>query len=157
ARYQLPSAKNMDEKGWMGSDLLFDIDADHLCNLRRVKFCPVCGNLVEGDRCERDNVEALEYVEMTNECISRGLEEARRLVNVLENDFSFKPKVYFSGNRGFHVHVECYDDCALLDSANSDNNFNSSSLISLSTNILDFFISRIYFLNSSSLISVMSS
>ncbi len=116
ARYQLPSAKNMDEKGWMGSDLLFDIDADHLCNLRSVKFCPVCGNLVEGDKCEKDNVEALEYVEMTSQCISRGLEEARRLVSVLENDFGFKPKVYFSGNRGFHVHVECYDDCALLDS-----------------------------------------
>lgn len=116
ARYQLPNAKNMEEKGWMGSDLLFDIDSDHICSLRSIRFCPICGNQVSGEKCDRDNVEALEYIEMTNECISKGLEEARKLVEILENDFGLKPKVYFSGNRGFHVQVDCYGDCALLDS-----------------------------------------
>ncbi|QGA54282.1 DNA primase small subunit PriS [Sulfolobus sp. E5-1-F] len=116
ARYQLPSARDMEEKVWMGSDLLFDIDADHICKLRSIRFCPVCGNTVASEKCEKDGVEAIEYVEMTSECIKRGLEEARNLVEILENDFGLKPKVYFSGNRGFHVQVDCYGDCALLDS-----------------------------------------
>ncbi|ADX82482.1 DNA primase small subunit PriS [Saccharolobus islandicus] len=116
ARYQLPSARDMEEKAWMGSDLLFDIDADHICKLRSIRFCPVCGNAITSEKCERDNVETLEYVEMTSECIKRGLEEARNLVEILEDDFGLKPKVYFSGNRGFHVQVDCYGDCALLDS-----------------------------------------
>ncbi|WP_338601884.1 DNA primase small subunit PriS [Sulfolobus tengchongensis] len=116
ARYQLPAAKNMDEKGWMGSDLLFDIDADHICQLRSIRFCPICGSEVSSEKCERDGSEAIEYTEMTNECINRGLDEARKLVDIIENDFGLKPKVYFSGNRGFHVQVDCFGDCALLDS-----------------------------------------
>ncbi|MEM0015712.1 MAG: DNA primase small subunit PriS [Saccharolobus sp.] len=116
ARYQLPSAKNMEEKGWMGSDLIFDIDADHICKLRTIRFCPVCSNEVSSEKCDKDNVDAVEYTEMTNECIKQGLEEVRKLVDILENDFGFKPKIHFSGNRGFHVQVDCYNDCALLSS-----------------------------------------
>ncbi|MEW9491387.1 MAG: DNA primase small subunit PriS [Candidatus Aramenus sulfurataquae] len=117
AKYQLPSAKEMEEKGWMGADIQFDLDADHFCNVKKFNFCPTCGQAVEGDVCPRDGTQAIEYVEVTKECIEKTKEKAIDLVEILEDDFGFKPKVYFSGNRGFHVIVECSGDCALLSSS----------------------------------------
>ncbi len=117
AKYQLPSAKDMEEKGWMGADIQFDLDADHFCKARKFNFCPRCGQTVEGDVCPRDGTQAVEYVEITRECIERTKEKALDLVEILEEDFDLKPKVYFSGNRGFHVIVECSGECALLTSS----------------------------------------
>ncbi|QKQ99430.1 DNA primase small subunit PriS [Metallosphaera tengchongensis] len=115
AKYQRPSAKDMEEKGWMGSDLQFDIDADDLCEVRRIVFCPVCGREV-ADKCPEHGVESKEYVEIGEECMRKAWEDARDLRDILEEDFDLRPRVYFSGNRGFHVLVECTGDCALMDS-----------------------------------------
>lgn len=116
AKYQRPAARDMEEKGWMGSDLQFDIDADHLCQVRRIVFCPICGEEVTGDRCPRDGTESMEYVEITQDCLEKALEQATTLTDILKDDFGLIPRLFFSGNRGFHVLVECSGECALMDS-----------------------------------------
>lgn len=80
-RYDDPSASSMSAKGWRGSDLVFDLDADHLPSV--------------------DPAEAT-YAEMLAAC----KDALVRLLDLLENDFGFEDlTVVFSGSRGYHVHV----------------------------------------------------
>jgi len=91
ARYDDPGAKTMDEKGWRGADLVFDLDADHLPSV---------------------DPEAATYAEMLAACQDALL----RLLDILEADFDFDDlTVVFSGGRGYHVHVRD-DELAPLDS-----------------------------------------
>jgi len=82
AFYQNPGAPTMEEKGWMGAELIFDLDLDHL-EKKKIKSYE----------------EGLEAVK----------EEFSRLVNeFLMGDFGFERKyikLYFSGGRGYHCHV----------------------------------------------------
>ncbi|MEF8808323.1 DNA primase small subunit PriS [Natronomonas sp.] len=80
-RYDDPGASSMGQKGWRGSDLVFDLDADHLPGV---------------------DPEADSYAEMLSVCKDALL----RLLDLLENDFAFDDMtVVFSGGRGYHVHV----------------------------------------------------
>jgi len=80
-RYDDPSANSMAEKGWRGSDLVFDLDADHLPSV----------DLGEDS-----------YPEMLAKCKA----ELERLLDFLTRDFGFEDlTVAFSGGRGYHVHV----------------------------------------------------
>jgi DNA primase small subunit len=80
-RYDDPSAPSMDEKRWQSSDLVFDLDADHLPAVE----------LGEDS-----------YAEMLEKCKDALL----CLLDFLENDFGFDDMtVVFSGGRGYHVHV----------------------------------------------------
>ena len=79
-RYDDPAAKTMAEKGWQRSDLIFDLDADHL------------------PATTPDD----SYAEMLAAC----KEALYRLLDFLEDDFAFEQlQVVFSGSRGYHVHV----------------------------------------------------
>jgi len=81
SKYENPSIPNMNDKGWVGADLIFDIDADHLKN-------------VDEDTTPYD------------EMLAEGKSVLKNLVSVLENDFSFDDiTIVFSGGRGYHVHV----------------------------------------------------
>lgn len=89
-RYERPGADSMDAKGWQGSDLIFDLDADHLPSV---------------------DPETDTYGEMLAAC--KG--ELRRLLSVLIEDFGVPdPAIVFSGGRGYHVHVR-NDDIGQLD------------------------------------------
>ncbi|MFC6865446.1 DNA primase small subunit PriS [Halomicroarcula sp. GCM10025817] len=80
-RYDDPSASTMSDKGWRSSDLVFDLDADHL------------PSVVLGEDT---------YGEMLEKCKDALL----RLLDFLEDDFDFDDMtVVFSGGRGYHVHV----------------------------------------------------
>lgn len=80
-QYRDPSADSMTEKNRLGTDLVFDLDADHLPEV---------------------DPESDSYAEMLNAC----KEELRRLLDLLEEDFGFDDiKIVFSGGRGYHVHV----------------------------------------------------
>ncbi|AEM56652.1 DNA primase [Haloarcula hispanica N601] len=80
-RYDEPSASTMSDKGWRSSDLVFDLDADHL------------PSVVLGEDS---------YAEMLAKCKDALL----RLLDFLEDDFGFEDlTVVFSGGRGYHVHV----------------------------------------------------
>jgi len=80
-RYRDPSASSMGAKEWRSSDLVFDLDADHLPAVE----------LGEDT-----------YAQMRAKCKDALL----RLLDFLENDFGFEDlTVVFSGGRGYHVHV----------------------------------------------------
>ncbi len=79
-RYDDPGADQMARKGWRGSDLVFDLDADHLPD-------------VEPD-------------DPYGEMLAAGKDALLRLLDILERDFGFEDlTVVFSGGRGYHVHV----------------------------------------------------
>ncbi|MFB6107951.1 MAG: DNA primase small subunit PriS [Haloplanus sp.] len=81
ARYDDPGASGMEEKGWRGADLVFDLDADHLPGV---------------------DPEAATYAEMLAAC----QDALVRLLDLLADDFGFEGmEVVFSGGRGYHVHV----------------------------------------------------
>jgi DNA primase small subunit len=84
ARYVAPEAKPMENKLLKGSDLVFDIDV-HGCPNHPDKFV-----------CE--------------ECLNEGKNEVIKLIeNFLVPDFGINRNeisINFSGNRGYHVHIE---------------------------------------------------
>ena len=82
AYYNDPSERKMVDKGWMGADLIFDLDGDHLPGVSDTDF-PKMIELVQ--------------------------EQAWRLWSeFLEAEFGFREEyaqITFSGHRGFHIHV----------------------------------------------------
>ena len=83
AYYQIPDAPTMQEKNWMGAELIFDLDSDHLPNAKKLSY-----------------EKQLDLVK----------DEFFKLVNdFLLDDFGFDKKnieLYFSGGRGYHCHVK---------------------------------------------------
>jgi len=82
AYYEKPDAPTMGEKKWLGADLIFDLDADH----------------VEGAK-------SLPYDKM----LEKVKEEVIRLLDeFLLGDLGFEEddlRIVFSGGRGYHIHV----------------------------------------------------
>jgi len=82
AYYAFPGAPTMDEKSWLGADLIFDLDADHL-----------------------RGAEGLSYPQMLAGV--KG-EFIRLLDDFLMGDLGFDEseiRIVFSGGRGYHAHV----------------------------------------------------
>ena len=84
--YRKPDAPTMDEKDWMGAELIFDLDADHL-----------------------DGAKEMTYSEMLVQIRS----EMMHLVDsFLLDDLGFtedQVHITFSGGRGYHAHVRTPD------------------------------------------------
>ncbi len=82
AYYKDPGADKMEDKTWLGADLIFDLDADHI-----------------------PGAEALSYTEM----LARVKQEMIRLLDdYVLGDLGFDEsylKVTFSGGRGYHAHI----------------------------------------------------
>lgn len=94
--YDEPSAGSMAAKGWRGSDLVFDLDADHLPGI---------------------NPAETGYGAMLAAC----KRELQTLLDLLEADFGFDSyHVVFSGGRGYHVHVRTDDVRSLPQRARRD-------------------------------------
>ncbi len=84
AIYKYPTAK-MADKGWLGADLIFDLDADHV--IGEAEF------------------QSYSYEDILK-CVK---EETLKLIDFLLNDFGFpedKIELVFSGSRGYHIHIE---------------------------------------------------
>lgn len=80
AYYEYPSASNMKDKNWMQSDLIFDLDADHLPNVP----------------------------ESYSDMLENVKHEALKLYEFLSDDFGFEENdinIVFSGGRGYHFHI----------------------------------------------------
>jgi DNA primase small subunit len=116
AYYENPDF-DMDKKGWLGADLVFDIDADHIptnCDKTHDEWkCVKCGFIGKGvtpevcPACEGLKFEAKTWP--CELCIASAREETRKLLEMLTDDFGFSKDelhVFFSGHRGYHVHVE---------------------------------------------------
>lgn len=83
AYYQHPDAAKMQEKGWMGAELIFDLDADHLPNVETIPY-----------EKQLDLVKT-EFIKL--------------VADFLINDFGFEEssmELFFSGGRGYHCHVK---------------------------------------------------
>lgn len=82
AYYQTPDAPSMSEKNWLGADLIFDLDADHIKGAERMSY---------------------------EETLGKVKEEFKRLIDdFLLSDFGFDEKqlmIVFSGGRGYHIHI----------------------------------------------------
>ncbi len=116
AYYENPDY-DMDKKGWIGSDVVFDIDADHIptsCNKIHDEFrCVKCGFEGRGITpevcpcCEATKFETKIWA--CDLCIQSAREEATKLLDMLEKDFGFSKSeihTFFSGHRGYHIHLE---------------------------------------------------
>ncbi|MFB6489803.1 MAG: DNA primase small subunit domain-containing protein [Thermoproteus sp. AZ2] len=82
ALYSDPGNKDMEAKGWLGADLVFDIDGDHLDT-------PACRGMEL----------------LTLRCLEDAKEEAIKLLEALDNELGLAGEAVYSGHRGFHVHV----------------------------------------------------
>ena len=116
AYYEIPE-KEMEEKGFLGADLVFDIDADHIptpCDkIHDSWICSNCRFVGKGpapEECPACSSSRFEAKTWTCEvCLKSAKNETIKLTEMLVRDFGFSEKeitVYFSGNRGYHVHVE---------------------------------------------------
>lgn len=82
AFYQTPSARTMAEKGWMGAELIFDLDADHVPGAEKLPY-----------RQQLEKVK-FHFLRLVEEFVMR--------------DFGFREQdllLTFSGGRGYHCHV----------------------------------------------------
>jgi len=116
AYYADPQA-DMDKKGWLGADLIFDIDADHIptpCDKVHDEWiCGACGFAGKGVMPEKCPVCGKEKFEVSTwpceVCLESAKEETVKLLDILTCDFGFAEKemrMFFSGHRGYHVHLE---------------------------------------------------
>ena len=117
AYYEQPDAPDMASKGWIGADLVFDIDADHIptsCNkIHDTWTCIKCGFKGRGERPQKcPSCDGEKFEENTwpcEECLTSAKAETTKLLDILSKDFGFSKKnthIFFSGHRGYHVHVE---------------------------------------------------
>ncbi len=115
AYYGFPE-EEMDKKNWLGADLIFDIDADHLvtpCGKVHDDWtCGVCGYTgkgVEPEKCPVCNSEKFEVnTWLCETCLESAKKETIKLLEILMGDFGFLDKeirLFFSGHRGYHVHI----------------------------------------------------
>ena len=115
AYYQDPTSP-MEQKGWKGADLVFDIDADHLdtpCKPTHDSWkCKGCGTTGKGGapkvcpKCKNDRME--EQTWLCDQCLRQAKEETNKLLEILYSDLGVDPsclRIFFSGHRGYHVHV----------------------------------------------------
>jgi DNA primase small subunit len=125
AYYEHPEAE-MDKKVWLGADLVFDIDADHIptsCNkLHDLWVCKKCGLANKGVTAKKCSKCGSKHFNLKNwpceKCLNSARKETEKLVAMLKQDFGFLDEeihVFFSGHRGYHVQVE-NDAVASLDS-----------------------------------------
>jgi len=108
---------SMDEKGWKGAELIFDIDASSIPTACRAKHsfwaCKTCGKIIRlaerptrCPKCEGTNLAQLHW--SCSECLAATKDHVFRLIEFLTKDFGVTRdsiKVYFSGNRGYHLSV----------------------------------------------------
>ncbi|MCD6230193.1 MAG: DNA primase catalytic subunit PriS [Candidatus Diapherotrites archaeon] len=88
AYYEIPDARPMEAKNWLGADLAFDLDAQDIVPRK----------------CKEDHSDAW----VCEKCLGAIKDETVKLVeNFLVPDFGFdknKLQIVFSGHKGYHVH-----------------------------------------------------
>jgi DNA primase small subunit len=133
AYYQFPTQQPMQEKRWLGADLIFDIDGKDLgmscVPSHSYSVCTYC-SYVSTPPSEQGEEEGSSYScpscgsKKTDQvsipcskCIDGSKKETRRLMDFLSTDIGLERsaiEVYFSGNNGFHVKIND-DACSSLD------------------------------------------
>jgi DNA primase small subunit len=115
AYYKFPEKTPMQKKELIGADLIYEFDADDLTTDCKEKHdywkcpkclkegfghkvsCPFCGSPTQLDEWFCD------------ECLEKAKKETMHLLDFLFSDFGFSEKeikINFSGNAGYHIHVQ---------------------------------------------------
>ncbi len=114
--YENPSLP-MAEKGWKGSDLIFDIDADDLnmpCKAEHDWWlCKTCETLQLGLRpqkcpaCSNTKIQTINW--SCEKCLGGTKKEVIKLYDLMMRDFGISKDeitIHFSGNKGYHMIVQ---------------------------------------------------
>ena len=115
AYYKHPDLE-MERKVWLGSDVVFDVDADHIDTpCKETHDMWVCTNCKETRRgkkplkCPKCGSEKLdEKAWLCDRCLIAAKEEVLKLVDFLAQDFGIQSSdmhLFFSGHRGYHLHL----------------------------------------------------
>ncbi|MFX0002055.1 MAG: DNA primase small subunit domain-containing protein [Candidatus Hodarchaeota archaeon] len=112
-----PENQDMQEKGYQGCDLIFDIDVDHFytpCKEHHdVWYCKECSEIGKGmvencPNCGKLKLKKLNWI--CEDCLNVAKNEIIKLIyNFLIPDFNIdieKMKIAFSGHRGYHLKIE---------------------------------------------------
>jgi DNA primase small subunit len=116
--YNSPWKDRMDLKDFIGCDLIFDIDCDHIdtpCKKEHDTWtCKQCGKSGTGHPpekcpgCDGNGFDDTSW--LCDTCLDKAKIETRKLVDeYLVRDFGLASDamdIYFSGQRGYHVHLE---------------------------------------------------
>jgi len=116
AYYESPE-EEMLRKGWLGADLIFDIDADHIptaCDKSHdiwiCKDCNSAGHAARPEKCPQCGGQKFSVISWPCDvCLESAKREVMKLIEILEEDFGFSKQeliLAFSGHRGYHVQVE---------------------------------------------------
>lgn len=115
--YENPAAGKMDQKGFLGCDLVFDIDSDHIptpCRLNHnYVICKKCQEVIMGEKPEQcpacGHTKFTKIVWICDECLDVSKQQVFNLLDhFLFKEFAISPedvKIFFSGHRGYHVHI----------------------------------------------------
>lgn len=82
AYYENPGAPTMDQKGWMGADLIFDLDADHIPGWQKMGY----KGMLEAVKAQ--------VIHLIDEFLAGDL-------GFSKDDMT----IAFSGARGYHIHI----------------------------------------------------
>lgn len=114
ARYESPT-RPIEEKGWLGAELIFDIDATDIptpCkrghDLWYCERCHASGKLPRPAKCPKCGGSSAEFHGTCETCLDAAKEQTMRVVRFLTEDFAVEAeavRAYFSGNRGYHLHI----------------------------------------------------
>jgi DNA primase small subunit len=116
AAYYEDPTEPMDRKGWLGADLVFDIDSDHIktpCGRQHDYWiCEDCKNATTQPphgKCPHCGSRKIrKEFWLCETCLELAKAEVMKLLGFLLADFGFKEQdieTCFSGHRGYHVHV----------------------------------------------------
>ncbi|MEM2930555.1 MAG: DNA primase small subunit domain-containing protein [Thermoproteota archaeon] len=116
ANYEDPGNRDMSGKKLINAELFFDIDAEptDITDEESAWICRKCGGYDLGwsDRCPVCGIQT-ELIRLVSEKqLKEALRETEKLIRVLLNDFGIVKEnmhVFFSGNRGYHVHINQKD------------------------------------------------
>lgn len=117
AAYYANPTESMEKKGWLGADLVFDIDADHIsyttCRTGHDTWrCTGCERTGQGAApaqcpdCGKTRFE--EHAWFCDACLGAAKNEMIKLRSFLIDDFGMVPQeltIFFSGHRGYHLHA----------------------------------------------------
>jgi len=136
AYYRFPTQQPMQEKQWLGADLIFDIDGKDLgmacVPSHSYSVCTNCGYVSPPEHkeerssyfCPSCSSKKADHVSIPcSKCIDASKKEARRLIDFLLGDIGLEHSainIYFSGNNGFHVHINDNACISLDPQARSD-------------------------------------
>ncbi|MEM3833652.1 MAG: DNA primase small subunit domain-containing protein [Thermoprotei archaeon] len=118
AFYQKPDEKNMDLKNWLGAELSFDIDIDHVPTKCKNEHdwwqCKACQFTGKGTiplkcpNCGSESIESWNWI--CDNCFNEAKEQTQLLIDeFLISDLGLSPSeliISFSGHRGYHVRVK---------------------------------------------------